>query len=128
VLAVLEDAVTIFLRRDPSRTGRDARLTAEVEAWFATDDPCWPFSFVNLCAALELSPDRLRRALGDMRVRIAGGEAADSTSANDPGGHGKRPWRRLRSGGTLAAVPQRNALVPPGTSYPCTDTLSRWCD
>ena len=73
VLAVLEDAVTIFLRRDPSRTARDARLTAEVEAWFAADDPCWPFSFVNLCAALEVSPDRLRRALADMRARVAGG-------------------------------------------------------
>jgi hypothetical protein len=37
----------------------------EVDAWFASDDRQWPFSFRNVCRALGLDPD-------DVRGRVAG--------------------------------------------------------
>jgi hypothetical protein len=72
VLAVLEDAISIFLRPTGRRSARDARLEVEVEAWLAADDPSWPLSFVNVCAVLELSPECLRRALAAARARVRG--------------------------------------------------------
>lgn len=30
------------------------RALAQLQAWFASDDTCWPFSFVNICVALDL--------------------------------------------------------------------------
>lgn len=63
VLAILHDAVAIFLRRETVPTTRGSRLFREVEGWFAADDPEWPFSFVNICAALDLDVERVRRAL-----------------------------------------------------------------
>lgn len=57
-LAVLEDAI-----RDLGRAPRGDRDTRRRDAWawFASDDTAWPFSFVNIAAALGLYPDQLRR-------------------------------------------------------------------
>ena len=59
MLAVLEDAVRCLGRRSRS----DARLAREAEAWIRANDPHWPFSFVNVCAHLEIDASRLRAAL-----------------------------------------------------------------
>src|SRR4029450_10125016 len=39
---------------------RARRRLAAGEAWFASDDDVWPFSFVNLCHALDLDPSSVR--------------------------------------------------------------------
>jgi hypothetical protein len=44
-------------------TLRARRHLAEVEAWFASDDDVWPFSFVNLCHALDLDASSVRSRL-----------------------------------------------------------------
>src|SRR6185295_7687778 len=39
------------------------QLAAEARAWFVAEDSRWPFSFENICEALDLSAARLRAQL-----------------------------------------------------------------
>ena len=61
MLAVLEDAVGLYLRVP--------QLVPETEAWIREDDRSWPYSFVNLCEALELDRSAVRAALRRQRER-----------------------------------------------------------
>jgi len=61
--AVLVDAVSTWRRY---RMARDARARArrdEVVAWLEDQSASWPFSFVRICAELELDPARIRARL-----------------------------------------------------------------
>jgi hypothetical protein len=62
MLAVLEDAVHC-LAGELGPTGERPTLAAEARTWFMTCDPRWPFSFVNICDAIGLDADRVRRQL-----------------------------------------------------------------
>ena len=58
--AVLEDAVHCFQKSQ----GTDAaHLAKDAERWFLANDQRWPFSFVNICAALGLNADYIRLGL-----------------------------------------------------------------
>lgn len=61
--AVLADAFKCFYQAAGKNTRRARRLAKEAEDWFFSDDANWPFSFVNICAALRLEPGYLRRKL-----------------------------------------------------------------
>lgn len=69
--AILQDAVNCLrgLRscRGPygnrSESWVKARLMAEAEAWFRSDETDYPFSFVNVCTALGLEVGWLRKRL-----------------------------------------------------------------
>jgi len=61
MLAVLEEAVFTY-QRDVGVGGVEF---GEVERWFADDDRDWPFSFVNICGALELEPSFVRHGLAE---------------------------------------------------------------
>ena len=63
MLAVLEDAIRCFAGARRTRGGRLRRSVRYAEAWLFVDDYAWPFSFVNVCAAFDLSPDAVRAAL-----------------------------------------------------------------
>jgi hypothetical protein len=43
----------------------------EAERWILSDDRRWLYSFVNVCEALELAHEPLRRALIAWRWRVA---------------------------------------------------------
>jgi hypothetical protein len=58
MLAVLSDAIVIL-----SRHRNDQRDTAATASWVRSDDCAWPYSFVNVCEALGLAHEPLRRAL-----------------------------------------------------------------
>jgi hypothetical protein len=61
--AVLQDALQCF-RGHSSRNPRSARrLAREAEEWFFSEDVDWPFSFLNMCAALGLDPSYIRAGL-----------------------------------------------------------------
>ena len=62
--AVLEDALRELSRPAGEWFGARARRRAEIEAWFASDDVAWPFSFVNVCEALDLDVTGFRLRLG----------------------------------------------------------------
>lgn len=59
--AVLEDAMRELARPVQVWVGSAGRQRAEVQSWFESDDVAWPFSFLNVCEALDLDPVRLRR-------------------------------------------------------------------
>jgi hypothetical protein len=63
MVAILEDAVVCFQKHLWATDGRSRQLGAEAERWFLSDDSSWPFSFVNICEALDIHPLFLRRGL-----------------------------------------------------------------
>ena len=74
MLAVLEDAIRCL----ESRSRSAARLAREAEAWLRSTDQRWPFSFVNVCAYLDIDARRLRSALlARVASRGAGGPEVD---------------------------------------------------
>ena len=63
MLAVMEDAVGTFQKYVWARDRAGQRLLAEVEEWFESNDLEWPYSFVNICNALNLDVDFMRGGL-----------------------------------------------------------------
>jgi hypothetical protein len=61
--AVLEDALNCFWHGLQSSRHRKRRLGHEAEEWFFSDEMEWPFSFLNICAVLNLDPQYLRKGL-----------------------------------------------------------------
>ena len=56
---------------DPWRD--DEVLVREIRDWVSADDPDWPFSFVNACAAVGIDVGRLRGELGAWLAIAPGG-------------------------------------------------------
>ena len=54
MVAVLADAVSTVVRHGSNGAHVSQKRVGEVEAWIAAEDDDWPFSFVNVCAALGL--------------------------------------------------------------------------
>jgi hypothetical protein len=63
MLAVLEEAIATFQRHASSETQQGRRLVQDVEGWVAGAAGDWPFSFENICVALDLEPEYLRAGL-----------------------------------------------------------------
>lgn len=63
MLAVMEDAVATFQRylQEPSRGNE--REYMETRAWLASEDLEWPYSFSNICEALGMEPDLVRKKM-----------------------------------------------------------------
>lgn len=65
--AVLDDAVDVVL--EPMRFNRAARrLRKRTEEWFASGDPEWPYSFVNVCHGLGVDPEWVRRRVHELQT------------------------------------------------------------
>jgi hypothetical protein len=63
MLAVMEDAITTFQKSVHGATRRQRRLLKETEEWIGSTDTSWPFSFENICAALDIEADYLRTGI-----------------------------------------------------------------
>lgn len=61
--AVLEEAMRSFCQWAGAPGMRAQRLFGEAAEWFASDDVSWPFAFENVCHALALDPEWIRRLL-----------------------------------------------------------------
>jgi hypothetical protein len=101
LLAVLEDAIRCLdtCTRSQIRAARDA------ERWVRADDHAWPFSFVNICAHLDIDVGCMRRALLARRARRVG-------PPQDPYRlhlRLKPPRRRLRLRPGFGELPRRAA-------------------
>ena len=55
IAAVLEDALHVLRKRPQNRAWQETR------AWLGSRDRSWPLSFENICDALDLDPDAVRR-------------------------------------------------------------------
>jgi hypothetical protein len=60
MFAILLDAVECFQQYAGHE---DNRLFIETEDWVSEDDRGWVFSFINVCEALEIDPQYLRKGL-----------------------------------------------------------------
>lgn len=63
MLAVLTDAVVSFQKTAGSGSRRGARLFAELQDWFFTQDGDDPFAFESICDALNIDFHALRAGL-----------------------------------------------------------------
>lgn len=63
MVAVLERALGEYETYAARTDSRERRQFSEVEAWFASDDKGWPFSFVAICEELGLDAPSVRAGL-----------------------------------------------------------------
>src|SRR6266849_1040895 len=63
MVTVLERALGEYETSAARTDWQGRRQFAEVEAWFASDDTSWPFSFVAICEALGLDVPSVRAGL-----------------------------------------------------------------
>ena len=61
--AVLVDAVATWRRYRRARDAAARKRLTEIVTWLEDPDPSWPFSFVRICAELELDAGRIRTML-----------------------------------------------------------------
>ena len=71
--AVLTDALSCFQKHAFSQRRAGQRLYREAKEWIFSDEQRWPFSFVNVCAALNLNPDYIRLLLERWQQRAKAG-------------------------------------------------------
>jgi len=89
MLAVMEDAISTFQKSVRGLTRRQRRLLRETEEWIGSADSRWPFSFENICAALDIEPAYLRRGLDDWKDTLL--TQYERSSATGP----LSPFRRV---------------------------------
>ena len=63
MLAVLENAIAVYLKASDPHRHVGLRERREVTHWFRSRDRRWLFSFERICEALDFDPDGLRRGL-----------------------------------------------------------------
>jgi len=54
------------------RISEHDRLFKEAEEWNFEDDHEWPFSFINICQAVDMNPKYLRKGLLPLRQSATG--------------------------------------------------------
>jgi hypothetical protein len=63
MIVVLWQAASDLQKFRFARSRKQQRLYMEAYKWVASNDCGWPYSFVNLCEALKLSPEYLRAGM-----------------------------------------------------------------
>lgn len=76
--AVLVDALLCFQKHAFSQRRAGQRLYREAKEWIFSDEQRWPFSFVSVCAALNLNPDYIRLLLGRWQQKATAGSMPPS--------------------------------------------------
>jgi len=85
MLAVMEDAISTFQKSVHGATRRQRRLLRETEEWIGSADTAWPFSFENICAALDIEADYLRTGLRRWKGTLLNrGQKQDATVSHSP--------------------------------------------
>ena len=71
--AVLEEAIIeLVTTRVAARSPlRDHRSRQELLTWFTSTDRSWPFSFENICDAIDLDPAQVRSGLRTLSLSNA---------------------------------------------------------
>src|SRR5215471_19440581 len=79
MLAVMEDAITTFQKSVHGATRRQRRLLKETEEWIGSTDTSWPFSFENICIALDIESDYMRSGLHHWKGVLLGQRSQQET-------------------------------------------------
>jgi hypothetical protein len=61
LIAILADAVDCYQKNLGARSARGRRLCREAERWILSDDQAWVFSFRNICDALGVDAEAMRK-------------------------------------------------------------------
>ena len=67
MFAVLLDAIECFQKYAVLPGSHARRLFENAEEWIFENNRDWPFSFVNVCEAMEIDPSYLRKGLAKWR-------------------------------------------------------------
>jgi hypothetical protein len=66
---ILKQAAQELRRFHSARTAVERELYLDAYRWLTSDDSSWPFSFLNVCQLLHLSPEAVREEqLGDLSL------------------------------------------------------------
>ncbi len=79
MFAVLEDGIQTYMKHFNSPTRRGQNRFREAAEWIERVDKQWLFSFDNVCEALDIDPEYMRRGLrrwASMQRDKAGGQHA----------------------------------------------------
>ncbi|MGH7905944.1 MAG: hypothetical protein ACREP6_04895 [Candidatus Binataceae bacterium] len=68
MLAVLEDAIRCYLNNMNHPSPENQEAFVEVKEWFNAIDGQGAFAYRNLCEALDIEPDNLKRQLESIRT------------------------------------------------------------
>jgi hypothetical protein len=116
LLAVLIDAIISFRRLRAGARSQTRRRLLESEHWIRSDDRRWPCSFINVCEALGIAYEPLRREL------LRGGTITGATTVSKPA-----MTRRALVGGTTRETASRKtagALPAPVSVTAATPTAA----
>ena len=69
LFAVLEDAIRCYLKNRDSACRNDPEFLEAAE-WLSSDEESSPFSFIRVCEALRINPDRLRTGIHNHTGRL----------------------------------------------------------
>jgi hypothetical protein len=69
IFTVLQDAVECYMKYVDTKNKRKQRLFREAEEWINREDRVSPFSFDNVCEALDLDPVYMREGLRRWKER-----------------------------------------------------------
>ena len=76
MVAVLEDAVNVYLKQVLATDPKAQQLFVDAEEWIMADDPTWFFSFTNVCDTLDLDASYIRSGLRRWKERKLAEQAA----------------------------------------------------
>jgi hypothetical protein len=73
MLAILEDAIRCLALRPINKREHVAVQARHAASWVRSDDWSYVFSFNNVCTALDIDPQRMRRRLLDEPLELSPG-------------------------------------------------------
>src|SRR5262245_22209172 len=73
MLAVLEDAIRCIAERPINKREHVAVQARHAIRWVRSDDWSYVFSFNNVCTALDIDPERMRKRLLEQPLELAPG-------------------------------------------------------
>jgi hypothetical protein len=85
MVAVLEEAFSVYCKNVLARRPRLRRLFQEAEAWFESDDRSWVFSFERVCETLGLDAGCVRQLARERKRQTLAAHAAAQAIQHDPG-------------------------------------------
>jgi len=72
-VGILEQATLDLRRFHGATSGLEREFYLDAHRWVTSDDCSWPFSFLNVCQALNLAPETVREdVFGDLSLGAFG--------------------------------------------------------
>ncbi|HZP40255.1 MAG TPA: hypothetical protein VFD84_01945 [Candidatus Binatia bacterium] len=103
MVAILEDAVNVYMKQAAAEDPHQARLFTEAEEWIEAHDRQYVFSFESICDMLGIDPEYLRGGLRRWKTAVRGRAGAEP-ARREPAGvpetvEGETGGLRRASGG-----------------------------